>query len=146
MQSVDVKLYCMYLKICNLLKFIEYKPACTSIFHVFFRFTLYLRPYFAEEIFQTHIAHWWSPDGARLAYTTIDDTLVPKMEIPIFTGSPYPIGIEYHYPKVSATSDWRAHTSSKLEQSWVISLSLIVSLSLSLTPHTAPCRQGRRTP
>ncbi|XP_061110153.1 dipeptidyl aminopeptidase-like protein 6 isoform X1 [Conger conger] len=54
---------------------------------------------YEEEIFQTHIAHWWSPDGARLAYTTIDDTLVPKMEIPIFTGSPYPIGLEYHYPK-----------------------------------------------
>ncbi|MBN3321857.1 DPP6 protein, partial [Atractosteus spatula] len=42
---------------------------------------------YEEEIFQTHIAHWWSPDGARLAYATIDDTLVPKMEIPIYTGS-----------------------------------------------------------
>ena len=21
-----------------------------------------------EEIFQSHVAHWWSPDGARLAY------------------------------------------------------------------------------
>ncbi|XP_036374619.1 dipeptidyl aminopeptidase-like protein 6 isoform X2 [Megalops cyprinoides] len=54
---------------------------------------------YEEEIFQTHIAHWWSPDGARLAYATIDDTLVPKMEIPIFTGSAYPTGVEYHYPK-----------------------------------------------
>lgn len=55
---------------------------------------------FAEEIFQSYIAHWWSPDGARLAYTTINDTLVPKMEIPIFTGSAYPTGMEYRYPKV----------------------------------------------
>ncbi|KAG7487405.1 hypothetical protein MATL_G00022970 [Megalops atlanticus] len=54
---------------------------------------------YEEEIFQTHIAHWWSPDGARLAYATINDTLVPKMEIPIFTGSAYPTGREYHYPK-----------------------------------------------
>lgn len=53
-----------------------------------------------EEIFQSHIAHWWSPDGARLAYATINDTLVPRMELPMFTGSPYPTGKEYHYPKV----------------------------------------------
>uniref|UniRef100_A0A8B9GPH3 A-type potassium channel modulatory protein DPP6 n=1 Tax=Astyanax mexicanus TaxID=7994 RepID=A0A8B9GPH3_ASTMX len=54
---------------------------------------------YEEEIFQSHIAHWWSPDGARLAYATINDTLVPRMELPIFTGSPYPTGREYHYPK-----------------------------------------------
>uniref|UniRef100_A0AAX7VQP2 A-type potassium channel modulatory protein DPP6 n=1 Tax=Astatotilapia calliptera TaxID=8154 RepID=A0AAX7VQP2_ASTCA len=54
---------------------------------------------YEEEIFQSHIAHWWSPDGARLAYATINDTLVPRMELPMFTGSPYPIGKEYHYPK-----------------------------------------------
>jgi hypothetical protein len=55
----------------------------------------------SEEILQTHIAHWWSPDGLRLSYATINDTLVPKMEVPIFTGAPYPIGLEYHYPKVN---------------------------------------------
>lgn len=53
-----------------------------------------------EEIFQSHVAHWWSPDGARLAYATINDTLVPRMELPMFTGTPYPMGKEYHYPKV----------------------------------------------
>lgn len=53
-----------------------------------------------EEIFRSHIAHWWSPDGARLAYATINDTLVPRMELPMFTGTPYPTGKEYHYPKV----------------------------------------------
>ncbi|XP_056149185.1 dipeptidyl aminopeptidase-like protein 6 [Lampris incognitus] len=54
---------------------------------------------YEEEILQTHIAHWWSPDGLWLAYTTINDTLVPKMEIPMFTGAAYPSGVEYHYPK-----------------------------------------------
>ncbi|MEQ2222287.1 Dipeptidyl aminopeptidase-like protein 6, partial [Ilyodon furcidens] len=51
------------------------------------------------EILQTHIAHWWSPDGLRLAYMTINDTLVPKMEVPYFTGTPYPGSQDYHYPK-----------------------------------------------
>uniref|UniRef100_A0A4W6BQX7 A-type potassium channel modulatory protein DPP6 n=1 Tax=Lates calcarifer TaxID=8187 RepID=A0A4W6BQX7_LATCA len=55
---------------------------------------------YEEEIFQSHVAHWWSPDGARLAYATINDTLVPRMELPMFTGTPYPMGKEYHYPKV----------------------------------------------
>uniref|UniRef100_A0A3B5QR23 A-type potassium channel modulatory protein DPP6 n=1 Tax=Xiphophorus maculatus TaxID=8083 RepID=A0A3B5QR23_XIPMA len=54
---------------------------------------------YEEDIFHSHIAHWWSPDGARLAYATINDTLVPKMELPMFTGSPYPMGKEYPYPK-----------------------------------------------
>ncbi|KAM3603816.1 uncharacterized protein V6R79_002545 [Siganus canaliculatus] len=54
---------------------------------------------YEEEILQTHIAHWWSPDGLRLAYMTINDTLVPKMEVPFFTGTPYPASLEYHYPK-----------------------------------------------
>ncbi|KAK3571579.1 hypothetical protein QTP86_014151 [Hemibagrus guttatus] len=54
---------------------------------------------YEEEVFQSHMAHWWSPDGARLAYATINNTLVPRMELPMFTGSPYPTGREYHYPK-----------------------------------------------
>ncbi|XP_076026583.1 A-type potassium channel modulatory protein DPP6-like [Genypterus blacodes] len=54
---------------------------------------------YEEEIFHSNIAHWWSPDGARLAYATINDTLVPRMELPMFTGSLYPMGKEYHYPK-----------------------------------------------
>uniref|UniRef100_A0A3B3Y8I7 Dipeptidyl-peptidase 6b n=1 Tax=Poecilia mexicana TaxID=48701 RepID=A0A3B3Y8I7_9TELE len=54
---------------------------------------------YEEEILQTHIAHWWSPDGLRLAYMTINDTLVPKMEVPYFTGTPYPGSQDYHYPK-----------------------------------------------
>ncbi|XP_054889299.1 dipeptidyl aminopeptidase-like protein 6 isoform X1 [Poeciliopsis prolifica] len=54
---------------------------------------------YEEEILQTHIAHWWSPDGLRLAFMTINDTLVPKMEVPYFTGTPYPGSQDYHYPK-----------------------------------------------
>uniref|UniRef100_A0A8C6U624 Dipeptidyl-peptidase 6b n=1 Tax=Neogobius melanostomus TaxID=47308 RepID=A0A8C6U624_9GOBI len=54
---------------------------------------------YEEEILQTHVAHWWSPDGLRLAYMTINDTMVPKMEVPFFTGTPYPSSWEYHYPK-----------------------------------------------
>uniref|UniRef100_A0A665U1I2 Dipeptidyl-peptidase 6b n=1 Tax=Echeneis naucrates TaxID=173247 RepID=A0A665U1I2_ECHNA len=54
---------------------------------------------YEEEILQTHIAHWWSPDGLRLAYMTINDSLVPRMEVPFFTGTPYPTNLEYHYPK-----------------------------------------------
>uniref|UniRef100_A0AAQ4RKR5 Dipeptidyl-peptidase 6b n=1 Tax=Gasterosteus aculeatus aculeatus TaxID=481459 RepID=A0AAQ4RKR5_GASAC len=54
---------------------------------------------YEEEILQTHVAHWWSPDGLRLAYMTINDTLVPSMEVPYFTGMPYPATLEYRYPK-----------------------------------------------
>ncbi|XP_061776321.1 dipeptidyl aminopeptidase-like protein 6 isoform X2 [Nerophis ophidion] len=54
---------------------------------------------YEEEILQSYKAHWWSPDGLRLAYMTINDTLVPKMEVPFFTGTPYPNTLEYHYPK-----------------------------------------------
>ncbi|XP_046879919.1 LOW QUALITY PROTEIN: dipeptidyl aminopeptidase-like protein 6 [Hypomesus transpacificus] len=54
---------------------------------------------YEEEILQTHMAHWWSPDGARLAYATINNTMVPRMEVPMFTGTLYPTGKEYHYPK-----------------------------------------------
>uniref|UniRef100_A0A3P8UK67 A-type potassium channel modulatory protein DPP6 n=1 Tax=Cynoglossus semilaevis TaxID=244447 RepID=A0A3P8UK67_CYNSE len=54
---------------------------------------------YEEEIFRSHVAHWWSPDGARLAYATINDSLVPRMELPMFTGTLYPMGKEYHYPK-----------------------------------------------
>lgn len=53
-----------------------------------------------EEILKTHIAHWWSPDGTRLAYATINDSRVPVMELPTYTGSAYPAVKPYHYPKV----------------------------------------------
>lgn len=52
---------------------------------------------------KTHIAHWWSPDGTRLAYATINDSRVPVMELPAYTGAVYPTGKLYHYPKVGET-------------------------------------------
>uniref|UniRef100_A0A8C6Y7T3 A-type potassium channel modulatory protein DPP6 n=1 Tax=Naja naja TaxID=35670 RepID=A0A8C6Y7T3_NAJNA len=55
---------------------------------------------YEEEILKSQIAHWWSPDGTRLAYATINDSRVPLMEIPMFTGSLYPKAEAYHYPKV----------------------------------------------
>ncbi|XP_053117830.1 dipeptidyl aminopeptidase-like protein 6 isoform X3 [Hemicordylus capensis] len=55
---------------------------------------------YEEEILKTHIAHWWSPDGTRLAYATINDSRVPAMEIPTYTGPLYPMVKTYHYPKV----------------------------------------------
>uniref|UniRef100_A0A8D0ARX6 Inactive dipeptidyl peptidase 10-like n=1 Tax=Sander lucioperca TaxID=283035 RepID=A0A8D0ARX6_SANLU len=53
---------------------------------------------YEEEILHSHLAHWWSPDGERLAFLTINDTLVPKMVLPQFTGNTYPKGLQYPYP------------------------------------------------
>ncbi|XP_076603008.1 inactive dipeptidyl peptidase 10-like [Chaetodon auriga] len=55
---------------------------------------------YEEEVLHTQVAHWWSPDGSRLAYLTINDSLVPNMLLPRFTGSLYPRGKEYPYPKM----------------------------------------------
>lgn len=60
----------------------------------------------SEEILKTHIAHWWSPDGTRLAYATINDSRVPVMELPAYTGAAYPTAKPYHYPKVGG-QPWR---------------------------------------
>ncbi|XP_026231663.1 inactive dipeptidyl peptidase 10-like [Anabas testudineus] len=55
---------------------------------------------YEEEVLHTQAAHWWSPDGSRLAYLTINDSLVPNMLLPCYTGSLYPRGKEYPYPKM----------------------------------------------
>ncbi|XP_035460771.2 inactive dipeptidyl peptidase 10-like [Scophthalmus maximus] len=55
---------------------------------------------YEEEVLHTQAAHWWSPDGSRLAYLNINDSLVPNMLLPRFTGSLYPRGKEYPYPKM----------------------------------------------
>ncbi|KAI1237352.1 hypothetical protein IHE44_0014617, partial [Lamprotornis superbus] len=57
-----------------------------------------------EELLHSHIAHWWSPDGERLAFLTINDSLVPNMVIPRFTGGLYPKGKQYPYPKAGQTN------------------------------------------
>ncbi len=58
----------------------------------------------SEEILRSHLAHWWSPDGEKLAFLTINDTLVPNMLLPQFTGNTYPKGLQYPYPMVSLDS------------------------------------------
>ncbi|XP_069554833.1 inactive dipeptidyl peptidase 10-like [Brachyistius frenatus] len=55
---------------------------------------------YEEEVLHTQVAHWWSPDGSRLAYLTVNDSMVPTMLLPRFTGSLYPRGKEYPYPKM----------------------------------------------
>ncbi|KAM9328354.1 inactive dipeptidyl peptidase 10-like [Pholidichthys leucotaenia] len=59
---------------------------------------------YEEEILHSHLAHWWSPDGERLAFLTINDTLVPNMVLPQFTGSTYPRGMQYPYPMAGQTN------------------------------------------
>uniref|UniRef100_A0A3Q3LKL2 Dipeptidyl peptidase like 10 n=1 Tax=Mastacembelus armatus TaxID=205130 RepID=A0A3Q3LKL2_9TELE len=54
---------------------------------------------YEEEILLTHVAHWWSPDGERLAFLVLNDSLVPNMALPRFTGMAYPKGKQYPYPK-----------------------------------------------
>ncbi|XP_077436620.1 inactive dipeptidyl peptidase 10-like isoform X2 [Vanacampus margaritifer] len=55
---------------------------------------------YEEEVLHTQAAHWWSSDGSRLAYLTINDSLVPNMLLPSYMGSIYPRGKEYPYPKM----------------------------------------------
>uniref|UniRef100_A0A3Q2UP34 Dipeptidyl peptidase like 10 n=1 Tax=Fundulus heteroclitus TaxID=8078 RepID=A0A3Q2UP34_FUNHE len=54
---------------------------------------------YEEEILQNHVAHWWSPDGERLAFLVLNDTQVPIMVLPRFTGTTYPKQKQYRYPK-----------------------------------------------
>ncbi|XP_070850256.1 inactive dipeptidyl peptidase 10-like isoform X1 [Chaetodon trifascialis] len=59
---------------------------------------------YEEEILHSHLAHWWSPDGEKLAFLTINDTLVPNMVLPQFTGNAYPRGLQYPYPMAGQTN------------------------------------------
>lgn len=56
-----------------------------------------------EEVLLTYPAHWWSGDGARLAYLTINNSATPFMEITHFLGGAYPSNMFYPYPKVSSS-------------------------------------------
>ena len=46
-----------------------------------------------EEILLSYPAHWWSADGARLAYLTINNSATPLMDIPHFLGGLYPSNV-----------------------------------------------------
>ncbi|XP_075449273.1 inactive dipeptidyl peptidase 10-like [Ascaphus truei] len=54
---------------------------------------------YEAEVLHSYAAHWWSPDGARLAYLSINNTHVPNMELPYFVGADYPSSRRYFYPK-----------------------------------------------
>ncbi|XP_077184682.1 inactive dipeptidyl peptidase 10-like isoform X2 [Paroedura picta] len=54
---------------------------------------------YEEEILQASNAHWCSPDGLQLAYLTINNSLVPRMELPQYLGGNYPGSQHYPYPK-----------------------------------------------
>ncbi|XP_073675195.1 uncharacterized protein abi3bpa, partial [Garra rufa] len=54
---------------------------------------------YEEEVLHSSAAHWWSPSGSSLAFLTINDTLVPNMQLPRFTGTLYPRAQQYPYPK-----------------------------------------------
>lgn len=57
---------------------------------------------YEEEILQSNVAHWWSEDGARLAYLSINNSATPVMEIPHFLGSLYPSNSFFPYPKAGS--------------------------------------------
>uniref|UniRef100_H2ML62 Inactive dipeptidyl peptidase 10-like n=1 Tax=Oryzias latipes TaxID=8090 RepID=H2ML62_ORYLA len=56
-----------------------------------------------EEVLLTYPANWWSVDGARLAYLSINNSATPMMEIPHFIGGLYPSNVLYHYPKAGSS-------------------------------------------
>ncbi|XP_076840196.1 inactive dipeptidyl peptidase 10 [Brachyhypopomus gauderio] len=58
---------------------------------------------YEEEVLLKYPAHWWSNDGARLAYLKINNTATPLMEIPHFLGGTYPSTMLYHYPKAGSS-------------------------------------------
>lgn len=80
---------------------VEFKEQKSLSLLLYATFGFKKRSFILEEILHSHIAHWWSPDGERLAFLMINDSLVPNMVVPRFTGALYPKGKQYPYPKVS---------------------------------------------
>uniref|UniRef100_A0A673CT00 Cytochrome c domain-containing protein n=1 Tax=Sphaeramia orbicularis TaxID=375764 RepID=A0A673CT00_9TELE len=58
---------------------------------------------YEEEVLLTYVAHWWSVDGARLAYLTLNNSATPVMEIPHFLGGLYPSNVLFPYPKAGSS-------------------------------------------
>ncbi|XP_060931104.1 inactive dipeptidyl peptidase 10 [Limanda limanda] len=58
---------------------------------------------YEEEVLLTYVAHWWSVDGARLAYLSINNSATPVMEIPQFLGGLYPSNVVFPYPKAGSS-------------------------------------------
>lgn len=56
----------------------------------------------AEEILNTNSALWFSPDGTKLAYASLNDTLVGTVPVPHYGAhQQYPTMYDLRYPKVS---------------------------------------------
>ncbi|KAK1336931.1 hypothetical protein QTO34_002969 [Cnephaeus nilssonii] len=64
-----------------------------------------IRPtYPRKEIFNTHSALWWSPNGTFLAYAQFNDTEVPRIEYSFYFDESvqYPKTVHIPYPKAGA--------------------------------------------
>uniref|UniRef100_A0A8C0VS79 Dipeptidyl peptidase 4 n=1 Tax=Cyanistes caeruleus TaxID=156563 RepID=A0A8C0VS79_CYACU len=61
---------------------------------------------YEEEMFGTHSALWWSPNGKFLAYASFNDTEVPVIEYSFYSEDTlqYPKTIKIPYPKAGATN------------------------------------------
>ncbi|XP_057676298.1 inactive dipeptidyl peptidase 10 isoform X3 [Corythoichthys intestinalis] len=57
---------------------------------------------YEEEVLLSYAANWWSLDGARLAYLSINNSATPLMEIPQFLGGLYPSNLIFPYPKAGS--------------------------------------------
>ncbi|XP_066135290.1 dipeptidyl peptidase 4 [Saccopteryx bilineata] len=59
---------------------------------------------YEEEIFNTHSALWWSPNGTFLAYAQFNDTSVPHIEFSVYSDESlqYPKTMKIPYPKAGA--------------------------------------------
>lgn len=59
---------------------------------------------YEEEIFSTHSALWWSPNGTFLAYAQFNDTQVPPIEFSVYFDESlqYPKTVHLPYPKAGA--------------------------------------------
>lgn len=61
---------------------------------------------YEEEIFNTHSALWWSPNGTFLAYAQFNDTEVPRIEFSVYFDESlqYPKTVHIPYPKAGAVN------------------------------------------
>ncbi|NWW97042.1 DPP4 peptidase, partial [Rhynochetos jubatus] len=61
---------------------------------------------YEEEMFGTHFALWWSPNGRFVAYAVFNDTEVPVIEYSFYSEDTlqYPKTIRIPYPKAGATN------------------------------------------
>ncbi|XP_019721307.1 inactive dipeptidyl peptidase 10 [Hippocampus comes] len=57
---------------------------------------------YEEEVLLSYAAHWWSLDGARLAYLSINNSATPLVELPQFLGGLYPSNLIFPYPKAGS--------------------------------------------